>query len=1667
MDRNREARRGSMAAMNGGLSRRRQQRSTNLRDSPEEDGVMEMRESSRLRDRDRDRGIKKDRDRDRSGGSSRSKRRRGERLIHGSNRDEGDDSSEESLDDEDEDDEEDAPVSVRFPPPPQPPTNPIPSSSSSLQQQQQQQQQQQSQNNHVRKSFTSKPARPSAPSWKVAEEMIGVSIPRKARTSSSKRPQECGGGGSGELIHRQASTSPKRRPSPSSNTAVSPSSSNVSVRKKKSISGSKHRPPKSKSTSIQEIEIEVAEVLYGMTRQAPAPPVLSSSRQDTNGLSNEAKSRVSSPGSFSPPPATSQPPVLPTPNLNSSNNSVPLVTIAPKRKRPRLKLEDESPTSPATKPETELPPKLEEGSALVSPLRSEMKMAAVAAAAASPAIENGSTALTDVCTAGGLDHMQESAKPESSGQVPEQKEAKEEIVLATASKSKEAPCSNSNTMLDEATVVKDGSEAMKVDSPREEKFSIDLMAPPPSSLGNSERDGSLDYASDHKSVEPVKEMRLDIAKGEMEKPDRSSKQQEAIEAASAEDIANKHAATEKPTLDLQLDLEKQDKDVLSLGGGGSSSGKHQQQSKPQPKVPRIDPKQEKKAQSAASLPLTMPIAGWPGGFPHFGYMGQVPTHPAVMPMDGSSVASKNLQPPHFFPPQKMKRCATHCYIAKTINYNQQIARMNPFWPPAAAAAAAAAAVGTSPIYGAKQHNLNLMPPSEAAILGNPMQGSFPGRSLGPLQDKASPAVAMTYAVPPAKEKSSAAAAAAAANNPLIEAQRKQFLLQQTPQPVSSAAGPNMLHGPAAFIFPIGQQPAAAPATRSGTAKSTPGIGNAAPSAVSGSSIPASSGPAGHSTTTMSFNYAGLQPNDAQYLAILQNNGYAFPMPAHLGGGPPYRGASPSQAMPFFNGSFYSSPMLHPSSQQQFRQQQQLPPSTHQQPPAHSQQGHQNTSTSSGSSSSQKHHSKQQQRVPGGGAVAGATPAGGNNHNFSAKQHLHLLPPQARQLESEAGCEDSPSTADSSRASQAQKSIYGNFAMSIHPQNFALISPAAAAAAALPSSGSGGGGSHNEKQQPVQNQANLTPSQAYAMSFAPFGGPAAAAAAAGGAQGLDFSSMVQNHALFHSLPEAARHHGYQQITAVAAAAAAAQAAQHKKSHHEDGKSVGAAGAASANVTSEEGKMMASSGKSPGGVAQHSLSFSRPDNDLKTSTILGNSSNIPEGSSRTLNLIQPPANGGRASNRPSSATPATSSPVANAANPTASNLHMQSLQQQQQHLIQLQKSQQQQQQQQQHLQLQQQMQQQMSSRSTKGSTHGTNNATIYSDRMPAGSMSRFSQGALAGFPPSIIQGASAAQSPQWKASVRSSTPGPANPATTSSSPSAKNQLPQQQQQQQQHQQGRNQQQHQQALLSSNVHQTQISFGVSSSKAVGVSGQPHLAGGSSNSSLAAASIAAGSPQSSVSKSSAGNGGGGNGSPRASSSSKSGQPPPTLLSPALPLHQQQAPATKNSPSPSPSNLKSSSPANNRSMTSILGHPQITPATNSSSSTKFQQQSQQQQQQQLQHQQQKQSFHQPQLFFSNPNPYIQAAQSSQSNAAAAAANFYQQQRRHSEQQSQQHSQQQQQQQQQNSTNSGVLSLCPSSLTLAGSSPTSDPAKAARPKPQGDQKASPGSESLHWKPEKR
>nr|CAD1821769.1 unnamed protein product [Ananas comosus var. bracteatus] len=415
----------------------------------------------------------------------------------------------------------------------------------------------------------------------------------------------------------------------------------------------------------------------------------------------------------------------------------------------------------------------------------------------------------------------------------------------------------------------------------------------------------------------------------------------------------------------------------------------------------------------------MTVAGWPGNFPSFGYVGQVPSLPAVVPMDANSRSSNMLQPPVLISPEpRPKRCATHCYIAKSIHYQQQLAKMNPFWP---------AAAGTAAPYGAKPYNLSLVPPAGAAALfGSQMQGMFSGRNM-----------------------------------------EEEPVLQQAPQGTSA---PNILHGPA-FILPLNQQQqaavaaaaAASAASRAGATTSVAGV-TSGPPASGASAASVASSKAGGSAPPVNLSFAGLRANEAhQYMAILQNNGYPFPIPPHVAGPPSYIGASPPQAMPFFNGSFYPSQMLHPSQlqsqQQQPKQQQAQGP----QQPQHVQQGHQNTSASSVSSSSQKHQRQSSQHAP----AAVVNGAAATSHDFLAnsQRHQQQLLQQPRKQESEKGIEDNPSAADS-RARQGQKNLYGyNLPM---PPTHPLMS-AAAASAALGRGGGGGSAGHNEKQTVQQQQ----------------------------------------------------------------------------------------------------------------------------------------------------------------------------------------------------------------------------------------------------------------------------------------------------------------------------------------------------------------------------------------------------------------------------------------------------------------------------------------------------------------------------------------------------------------------------------------------------------------------
>ncbi|CAN8258471.1 unnamed protein product [Cochlearia groenlandica] len=1152
MDRNREARRVPMAAAGNGLSRRRH-RAGSFRDSPEEEGAVELQETARLRDRggsmkkdrdrerDRDRGRERDiRERDRS--NSRSKRRRGERVIMGhggGNLDDGvggDDTSEESVND---DEEYDDGAGLGPPLKMLPPSNNITAASfsSSFSNHHQHngggnlhhQHNHHNNNNHQRKNFppTSKffrsspspaapPVTPLVSSWKAVDEMIGVSVPRKARSACTKRPHEswassASNGGvfaSGDQIHHRikSMTSPARV-SPGSNLAspsppapTSPSSSNVSIRKKM-----KPLPPKSSSCKISsssspvavqdEIEIEIAEVLYGMMRM----PLASSKQQESSATAAkttvEVKSRVSSPIS------NSQTLTLAT---NSSSSNV--LTIAPKRKKPRhVKYDDENisgglSSRAAVKTESEAPLKSQ------VPFGDQLKR--------SGSGEEDSSVLDPINS-----HQRESNALLDSRLAHKKKENNETI----SPKIEPSPGFGSDV------------DRTKSSSPEKEKFEIDLMAPPPvRSL--SERDGEMKAEAKPKVTEVETETKpLLMRDGD------DSVILESEEKKKHRTVVEAEPYKPERSFELRLDLDKSDH--LSL------VNKHHVQKQP---LQQQQPSGQDKTAQVSSLPLHMSMPGWPGGLPTMGYM---PSSQGVVPMDTSSLSSAAMQPPPhlLFNQPRPKRCATHCYIARNIQSHQQLTKMNPFWP---------AAAGSAPLYGTKACNLSLMPPTE-------LQGSVLGRSSNAVPDKNSQTTS----------KSS------------DTAQRNQILLQQALPP---GAPNNMMHGPT-FIFPLGQQPHAA-ATLAATSVRPSNNGTTASSGVTATSNSmngsGSATPAG--AQTMTFSYPGMPANETQYLAILQNNGYPFPVPAHVGPPPAYRGAS-GQPIPYFNGPFYSSQMIQPPHLQTQKQQQQAGQVIQSHAPSN-----QNGSVSTGSSAAQKQQLQNQQLRP---PINQGNSQGFPTHKVQS-QPLNFQPRQQPRenatQHSETVGEDSPSSADS-RMSRSHVAYGQNYGMQMQPTNLGLMSSAAPGGGVVGSSSNHG----EKKSQQHVSKAGMEQfqSQGYAMTFATFNG-------ANGAPALNMSSVAQNHPMFHSMPEAARQ-GYQMM-------AVAQQKMNYSTPLEDGKS-GANAASAANTVDEQRKTGGvGSGKTSGVNSGHSIAFSNKHDLVDASVSAAASGSIVDSSSRLLNL-----------------------------------------------------------------------------------------------------------------------------------------------------------------------------------------------------------------------------------------------------------------------------------------------------------------------------------------------------------------------------------------------------------------------------------------------------------------
>lgn len=974
MDRSREARRSSSMATTNGLPRRRQ-RSTSVRDSPEE-GQLELQETVRLRDR----ASKRDRDRELL--KNRSKRRRGP------SREGGEESTEESVgEEEEEEDEEEFQVS----------------------------------DNH-RRNFP--PARGSR-QWKVADKMIGVPVPRKARTASTKRPHENCVSGNGGVGEEPVRTSPE---------VGSPSSSNVSVRKKMKPGGPppRNRPSKVSKSSSEDIEIEIAEVLFGLKKQSQ-----SNKTQESNGNELEPRDIKGSPHDS---------------RASFGVGAVEKSSIA---------------AAESEKVESEQQP--------------EKMDACTPRASSHESLESQEEATL----------KREDSKPSGIGD--------EKPISAP-------PCAESDVVFDDLQNSTAGTKADSAGSKQEEKFEIDLMAPPMAASLDREGNGFTDSISDLKapvkSEEKVERFVMEVVLEEHEEEKKKEKKKKRRET-----IGEKR---ELP----KLDLEKPNQD--------SSSGVRSTKAS----IPKV----ENTSQSGLT-PLPIAVTGWPGGLPPLGYM---PPYQTVVPMDGNTASTASLQPPQFhLSGPRPKRCTTHHYIARNIQLNQQFSKMNNLWP----APAATATSGTS--------KYNIVPCAEKVIVANPFQGSFPSVNINAVQEKGQAGTNFPSHI--GKDKGSEAI------NLMDTVQRNPLVLQQVPH--AAPAGSSM-HGPA-FIFPLSQHPAvaAAVANQSGLSKpSNPAKNVSWPSnsAAGPRGSNSATGPLGSSsvlpavTTAVSFSYPNFPANEAQYMAILQNNVHPFPISTPVGT-TSLRGSTPAQTMNFLNGSFYSSQMFHPS---QLQQQQ-----PHSQPV---QACHQNTSTSSGSSSSRKQ--------PRGAQV------GGNNLLASASMQLqqphkqHVLPSnQSRKPEVEITAENTPSVADS-QSSHAKESVYRQKNSTGQVQPLIRLMHSA--------------GNHGEKQQHgLKGADEFYPSPAFAMSFADFNGNKTAFSGNNMVSTLNFSSLPQNPVIFQGLPDMAQL-GYQ-------VAPAPQALQQKTHQVSEGKSGGG------SITPNDAKK-ATSGK-PSTTTGQTLVF---DNSAKT-------------------------------------------------------------------------------------------------------------------------------------------------------------------------------------------------------------------------------------------------------------------------------------------------------------------------------------------------------------------------------------------------------------------------------------------------------------------------------------
>ncbi|KAL0459528.1 UNVERIFIED_CONTAM: protein TIME FOR COFFEE [Sesamum latifolium] len=582
MERSRDLRRATISTGNG-LPRRRQ-RITTLRDSTDEYRQMELQETARLRDRERLQ--RKDRDREFS------KRRRVDRSAvqqSGGGESFRETESTDSSDEEYYEEEEETSIHR------QNRMNQVSPTNSSL-----------SNNRRGLRTLRSSPVlRPAA------DEILGVPVPRRARSASAKRLHEywnSGNGGFGEdPSHRRFS------PSPATVSLIgcggaSSSSSGASMKKKMKcleprtrglMSASNSRP----SSVIQDdIEIEVAEALFDLMKQSQSQSQSSPNEEkvdrDSTNTSDDELKRLKADGGKD------------ENNAFSFQNEQSIKVNAETNMVDSMKLLKKEGRIEKEKFPDDTAQELVSGDGFVN-----------------------------------------------KGNVGSPKE------------SKSPSCVKVNACdIQDPTVTKADDPAIVVEAKKEAKLEIDLMAPPP--LPSSpERVALVDV------VIGAKVMTQDVQKACASFPVQffpirvlflqfdgncfisNMQKSETISKNGPSEIAIRMQEGNNQLPNPELgELEKCRPDVLSF----SDCTTPQQQ----------DRKEQKNQSTSSMLPFPIGTSSWPGVLPRPGYTSPLQ---AVLPIDGSARSSRTTElPPFKFSQPRTKRCATHQCLAHNIYSHQQL-----------------------------------------------------------------------------------------------------------------------------------------------------------------------------------------------------------------------------------------------------------------------------------------------------------------------------------------------------------------------------------------------------------------------------------------------------------------------------------------------------------------------------------------------------------------------------------------------------------------------------------------------------------------------------------------------------------------------------------------------------------------------------------------------------------------------------------------------------------------------------------------------------------------------------------------------------------------------------------------------------------------------------------